>query len=270
MNPQLKISSTIITFNEEKKIEECIKSLLDVVDEIIIVDSYSTDNTEVICKKYPVRFIKHEFAGYVSQKNYALEQTSYNYVLSLDADERLSEELRESILNIKNSNSLKDGYVLMRHNNYCGQWMRYAWKPESKIRLWDRRKAKWGGTDPHDRVHMNNSDVGLLKGKLLHYSYTNVDEHIAQINKFSKIAAYAKFKNNKKANFFVHLILSPLNCFLKEYFLHFGFLDGYYGYIYCKLSASLTFFKYARLYEYQKKGLPDEQEVFATAETTTN
>lgn len=262
MPNSIKISATIITFNEEKKIESCIKSLLGIADEIIIVDSCSTDRTPFICSQYPVKFISHAFEGYVAQKNYAVRQASYDYVLSLDADERLSDELKESILNVKNEWGNVDGYALNRYNNYCGKWMHFSgWYPERKIRLWDRRKAQWGGTDPHDFIHISRSRIRTLKGNLLHYAYLTVDEHLQQVYKFAEIAARSKYKNGERVTFIINVIFSPLFRFAKSYFFQLGFLDGYYGFIFCTVSASLTFFKYVRLYEYKRKGLPENQKI---------
>jgi glycosyltransferase involved in cell wall biosynthesis len=260
MSAVLKISATIITYNEELKIEACIKSLLGVADEIIVVDSCSTDKTKEICLRYPVKFITHPFEGYVAQKNYAVQQASHDHILSLDADERLSDELKQSILKIKSDWGNVDGYSVDRFNNYCGKWMRFSgWYPEKKIRLWDRRKAKWEGTDPHDFVKINKGKVKRLQGNLLHYAYLTVDEHLRQVHRFAEIAARAKYKKGERMNFFVNIILSPLFRFLKTYIFQLGFLDGYYGFIFCTASASMTFFKYVRLYEYKRKGLPEAQ-----------
>lgn len=256
MTAQIKISATIIVLNEEKKIESCLRSLLGVVDEIVVVDSCSTDNTEAICLRYPVRFIRHPFEGYVRQKNYAMHQATYDYILSLDADERLSDELRESILQAKANWGDVDGYALHRFNNYCGKWMRFSGWYERKIRLWDRRKASWQGQDPHDFISIPKSRLKNLKGNLLHYSYLTIDEHIRQTFRFAEIAARAKFKNGERPNFVLNVIFSPLFRFVKSYFFQFGFLDGYYGFMFCSISASLTFFKYVRLYEYHRTGLP--------------
>ncbi len=257
MTAPIKISATIIAFNEERKIEPCLRSLLGVVDEIVVVDSWSTDGTEDICSKYPVKFIRHRFEGYVAQKNYAMWQASHDHVLSLDADERLSDELKESILRIKNNWGDVDGYAVRRFNNYCGKWMRFSGWYERKIRLWDRRKARWGGTDPHDFVSMKGRSVSLLKGDLLHYSYTTIDEHLKQNFRFADIAARAKYKKGDRANFIVNVIFSPLFRFVKSYFFQLGFLDGYHGFVFCSISASLTFFKYLRLYEYGRTGMQE-------------
>lgn len=259
MAGSVKISATIITFNEEKKIESCIQSLLEVADEIVVVDSYSTDNTKAICSKYPVRFIKHNFEGYVAQKNFAMNQASNDIILSLDADERLSEQLKKSILAVKaNWDSEVDGYAVNRFNNYCGRWIRFCgWYPDRKIRLWNRSKGCWEGTDPHDKVKIHKEKVRKLKGDLLHYAYFTVDEHLRQMSKFAEIAAKAKFKKGVKPIFVIHVILNPLFKFFKKYILQLGFLDGYYGFVFCAAASSLNFFKYLRLYEYHRRGLPE-------------
>jgi glycosyltransferase involved in cell wall biosynthesis len=263
MSNSIRISATIITYNEEKKIEPCIQSLLGIADEIIVVDSFSTDQTEAICKRYPVKFITHPFSDYVNQKNYAVSQASSDYILSLDADERLSDELKTSILAIKSKWGDAHGYIVKRFNNYCGKWMHFSgWYPERKIRLWDRRHGQWEGVDIHELVKMGDSKVAKLNGHLLHYAYFTVDEHINQINRFAEIAARAKYKKGEKASFFINVILSPLFRFIKTFIFQLGFLDGYYGFIFCTTSASMTFFKYVRLFEYNRKGLPENQNNF--------
>jgi glycosyltransferase involved in cell wall biosynthesis len=266
MSDPVKISATIITFNEEKKIEPCLQSLVGVADEIVVIDSCSTDGTEEICRRYPVKFISQPFQGYVAQKNFAMEQAAYDHVLSLDADERLSEELKKSIIELKQNWGNVSGYYVHRFNNYCGQWIRYAGWSEMKIRVWDRRQARWGGTDPHDFVHLPAHKVKKLKGDLLHYGYLTVDEHIRQYYKFAEIAARAKYKNGEKPNFIVNVVFNPVFRFVRSYVFQLGFLEGYYGFVICAISASQTFFKYLRLNEYNRKGLPEERALKATQE----
>jgi glycosyltransferase involved in cell wall biosynthesis len=254
----VKFSATIITFNEEAKIADCIKSLLRVADEIIVVDSYSTDETEKICTQFEVKFIKHEFEGYVGQKNFAMKQASYDYILSLDADERISEELEREIVRIKKDWGDADGYAINRFNNYCGHWIRFCgWYPDRKIRVWDRNRGSWGGTDPHDKVILDKSRVKRLQGDLLHFAYFSIDEHLKQMSKFAEVAAKAKFKKGERPIFVIHIILNPIFKFLKKYIFQLGFLDGYYGFVFCAAASSLNFFKYLRLYEYHRRGLPD-------------
>jgi glycosyltransferase involved in cell wall biosynthesis len=258
-NP-VKISATIITLNEEKKLEGCLQSLQDIADEIVVVDSFSTDQTRAICERYNARFIQHPFEGYVAQKNYAVAMASHDYILALDADERISSELKASVLKVKNDWGSAFGYAVNRFNNYCGKWMHFSgWYPERKVRLWDRRKAGWVGTDPHDFVRIPNHHVKKLEGHLLHYAYLTVDEHLQQVHRFAEVAARAKYKNGAPVNFVINVIFSPLFRFVKSYIFQLGFLDGYYGFIFCTTSASMTFFKYVRLYEYRRKGLPEEQ-----------
>ena len=134
----IKLSAVIITFNEEEHLEKCLSSLQNIADEIVVVDSYSTDGTKKICKDFGVRFIEQKFLGYKEQKNFALTQAKYDYILSLDGDEALSDTLKKSILEVKN-NWNKDGYYCNRLNNYCGQWIRHSdWYPDRKLRLFKK------------------------------------------------------------------------------------------------------------------------------------
>jgi len=259
MASPVKISVTIITLNEEKKIERCLESLSGIADEIVIVDSFSTDNTKAICHRYRVRFIENKFEGYVAQKDYAVTQATFDHILSLDADEALSEELKQSILKVKSDWGTLDGYSFNRYNNYCGKWINFCgWYPDRKIRLWDRRKGKWGGTDPHDKVQLAKDRVQKLNGDLLHYAYLTVDEHLRQMHKFADVAAKAKYLKGNKPVFVIHVLINPLFKFIKKYFFQLGFLDGYYGFVFCAASSSLNFFKYLKLYEYNRKGLPEK------------
>lgn len=258
MSEAIKISATVITFNEEKKIERCLASLLGVADEIIVVDSFSTDGTEAICARYPVRFMKRKFEGYIAQKNYAVDQASYDHILSLDADEVLSDRLKTSVLTAK-ADWKYDGYSVNRFNNYCGKWIRFCgWYPDRKIRLWDRRMARWSGEDPHDKVQLSAGRVKRLQGDLLHYAYFTVDEHLRQMHKFAEVAAKAKYRNGKRPIFLIHVVLNPMFKFFRKYLLQLGFLDGYYGFVFCATTSALNFYKYLRLYEYHRRGLPDE------------
>ena len=244
----MQISAVIITKNEERNIERCLQSLQGVVDEVIVVDSFSTDNTESICQKYKVKFIKHIFEGHIEQKNYAMQQANLPFVLSLDADEALSDTLRQSIQKVKSEHSQVDAYKFNRLNNYCGKWIKHGgWYPDTKIRLWNKNKGCWGGTNPHDKVVMQkNTKIVHLKGDLLHYTYNSISEHVQQMEKFSTIAAEQLKKNGKKIS--LPLILLKSNWkFIRDYFFKAGFLDGYYGYIVCKINAMTTFLKYLKL-----------------------
>ena len=150
----LKLSVVIITLNEEKNIERCLQSVKDIADEIIVVDSYSDDRTEEICSEFGVKFIQQKFKGYVDQKNDGNALASHDYILSLDADEALSEELAASISQVK-ENWQFDAYAMNRLTSYCGKWIRHSgWYPDRKSRLFDRRKARWTGHLVHERVEV--------------------------------------------------------------------------------------------------------------------
>lgn len=242
-----KLSVIIITFNEQKNIGRCLESVKDVADEIIVVDSFSTDDTEEICKKYGTRFVKHAFEGHIEQKNYALALSSYPNVLSLDADEALDDTLKKNILEVK-ANWKYDGYEMNRLTNYCGSWIKHCgWYPDRKLRLYDKTKGKWGGTNPHDKYEMNSgATLGFLKGDILHYSYYSIEDHYKQIEYFTNISSKELFRKGKRASIF-RIYLSPTVKFLQCYFIKFGFLDGSAGFTICKLSAKAAYMKYTKL-----------------------
>lgn len=243
------LSVVIITKNEAENICRCLDAVQGLADEIVVVDSGSTDETEALCSLYQARFLYHPFEGYKQQKNYALAQAKYPYVLSLDADEVLSPELFQSILAAK-KNWTHDAYQMNRLNNYCGQWIRYCgWYPDRKIRLFDKRKAKWGIGEIHERVVLQKEAMmAKLSGDLLHYSYNSIEEHVARSNNYSTRVAEVAFESGKRASIW-KMLLSPLFFFLKKYFLKLGFLDGYYGFVICVIGGYYNFLKYAKLRE---------------------
>lgn len=248
-----KISAVIITYNEEKNIERCLISLQDVVEEIVVVDSFSIDKTEEICKKHNVRFIQHAFDGHIEQKNRAMNLAKNDYVLSLDADEVISEKLKKSILKIKNNLEF-DAYYFNRLNFFCGKAIKHGtWYPDKKTRLWNKNKGKWGGTNPHDTVILEkNTTQQYLTGDLLHYSFTSINQHIAQINKFSTIKAKIAFKAGKKSSIF-KIIFRPYIKFIIAYCIRLGILDGFYGLVIAGNSAHSEFLKQVKLKELYKK-----------------
>ncbi len=250
----IKLSVTIITYNEEKNIERCLQSVLEVADDIVVVDSFSTDKTEEICSRYPVRFIQHAFEGHIEQKNWAISQAKYPHVLSLDADEALSEVLKQSIITVKHDWQA-DGYTMDRLTNYCGKWIKHCgWYPDTKLRLVDSRKGSWGGMNPHDKYLMEKgAAIWHLEGDLLHYSYYTIAQHVDQIQKFTTINARMKHQKNKHIPVGM-VILRFFHAFIKKYFFKLGFLDGYYGYVISVLSAYTTFVKDIKLRELNKKG----------------
>lgn len=250
-----KISAVIITYNEELFIGKCLTSLQGIADEIVVVDSYSTDGTEEICKKYNVRFIKHAFEGYRDQKNFALQQATHKNILSLDADEALSDKLRESILAIKDKWDY-DGYVFNRRGNFCGQWINHSeWYPDRQLRLFYSDHGKWGELNIHEKFLMSNgSKVGRLKGDLLHWPFSSLEDHAEKMHKYSIIGAQEFYKAGKKAGPitpYIHYVWG----FFRSYIFNRGFLDGRSGYVICSTYAKSSFKKYKRLRLLNKNGI---------------
>ena len=248
-----KISAVIIAGNEEKNIERCVNSLLNVVDEIVVVDSYSQDNTVKLAESLGAKVVQHEFEGYVEQKNYAITCASHPWVLSLDADEALSDELKSAVLKIKNELNPKLVYGVNRLNNFCGQWIKHCgWYPDTKLRLFHKKAGYWAGKNPHDKFVVNNGvGIGHLQGHLLHYTFYTLEEHSKQIDKFSSIAAQAYYDKGIRSNV-LNLLFSPLFKFFRNYVIKLGFLDGYYGWLICKRSARATYLKYDKLKSIQE------------------
>jgi glycosyltransferase involved in cell wall biosynthesis len=256
MKKSVEISAVVITYNEEDNIGRCLDSVSGVADEALVVDSFSTDKTEEITKNKGANFIQHEFEGHIEQKNYAVLCARNERVLSLDADEVLSESLRQSIMTAK-KNWAFDGYSVNRLTNYCGRWIRHCgWYPDRKIRLWDRRKGHWGGVNPHDHVTMaKSSRLGHLGGDLLHYSYPTIKHHVSQIDRFSDIAAQEAYERGRRSNVIFDICLNPTLTFLKKYILKLGILDGYEGFLISIHSAYGKFLKYIKLRELEKHGV---------------
>jgi glycosyltransferase involved in cell wall biosynthesis len=248
-----KLSVVIITLNEERNIARCLGSIAGLSDDIIVVDSGSDDLTESICKSFGVRFYTHEWMGYAETKNYANSLAKNPLILSLDADEALSNELRESIKLVL-QNQTSSVYSMNRLTNYCGKWIRHGgWYPDVKIRLFNNDAGYWTGSHVHETLQLKNgSPVQHLKGDILHYSYASIAEHVSQSNHFTDLAAKKAFQAGQKASLF-KVVLSPIVKFIRDYFLKAGFMDGYYGYIICRISAFATFMKYAKLRQLHKE-----------------
>ncbi|MDR2887241.1 MAG: glycosyltransferase family 2 protein [Bacteroidales bacterium] len=242
-----KISAVIITFNEEKFIGRCLDSLQGVADEIVVVDSFSTDRTEDICRQYGALFFTHPFGGFRDQKNHALSLASYSHVLSIDADEALSEELRSSILAM-GENWKYDGYFVNRRNIYCGKRIKYSgWYPDRQLRLFSTGAGEWGGHNIHERVVMHSDcSVGRLEGDLLHWNFTSVAEHVEKMKHYSETCAREYHRAGKKASFFSPFV-HGFWTFFRTYILNAGFLDGRYGCIICWLNGKTAYVKYKRL-----------------------
>lgn len=234
-----KISAVIITFNEERNILRCLQSLDGIADEIVVVDSFSTDATKAICQQQGVQFFEHAFEGYIQQKNWALQRASYQAVLSLDADEALSDELHKTILDIRHD-WRADGYYFTRTTFLGRKPIRHgAWYPDYKLRLFDKRKGQFGGTNPHDYVIMHaGAKVQRAKGTILHYSFATPEEFHRQSERFAMLAARAMFEKGKTMNRMMSLLKTAW-AFLHGYLIKAGFLDGKAGFIISRVAAGL-------------------------------
>lgn len=242
------LSAVVITFNEERCIERCIRSLIPVADEILVLDSHSTDKTEDLCKNLGVRFIQHAFDGYIEQKNRVWSMANGTHVISLDADETLSEQLIASIKAEKQKGFPHQAYDMNRMTSIGNQWIRHgSWYPDTKLRLAKKEVAKWGGINPHDQLIAEKKIKTFhLKGDILHYSFADIQAFKTQGDRFTTIAAQALYHSGKKSSFF-KVIFSPVIAFLKSYFFKLGFMDGMYGFVIANEIARQTKMKYQKL-----------------------
>lgn len=249
----IKISACVISYNEEQKIEACLQSLQPLVDEIIVVDSESTDKTVEIAERYTDHVINQPFLGYVEQKNFAVDQASYDWILALDCDERISLELRQSIESIKERLDKHDAYKMARRTFYVYRWINHCWYPDAKVRLFDRRKARWGGVNPHDRIEVSSQDIAWLQGDILHYSFDSISAHLSTIDRFTEIGARELLARGKKVGIFTPLSHGTWT-FIKVYLIKRGFLDGFAGFTVAVLSFMHAFVKYSKAWIIQHRG----------------
>ena len=238
----MKISATIITFNEERNIARVIESLR-CCDEILVLDSGSNDRTVEIATKLGARVVEASWHGYAAQKNIAAELSSNDWILSLDADESLSEALEAEIWHIKKSGPQFDGYTVPRLAQYLGRWILHSgWHPDRKVRLFDRRKAKWVGSFVHESVTVTGS-VGHLKSNLLHFTCNSLSEHVRSMDRYTTLAAQEIATNQKNIPLSL-LLFDPAWTFFRTYVLKLGFLDGPEGLAIAYMAAFYNFVKY--------------------------
>lgn len=240
----MKISATIITCNEERNLPRAIESLR-CCDEILIVDSGSTDRTVEIAQKFGARVLEANWRGYAGQKNYASDQAAYDWILSIDADEALSEDLEAEIWQLKKNGPDCDAFTVPRLAQYLGRWILYSgWYPDRKIRLFNRTKARWVGDYVHESV-ISAGRVGQLQGNLLHYTCGSLSEHLKTMDRYTTLAA-EEIAARKKSVRLSHLLFDPPWTFFKTYILQRGFLDGLEGLAIAHMAALYTFLKYAK------------------------
>lgn len=249
------VSAFIISMNEEDQIAECIESVK-FCDEIVVVDSFSTDRTVEIARALGARVVQHAWSGYVKQKDFALSQTAHEWVINLDADERVSPELRrniESVLTMvrrDGADSAPSGYFLNRVVFHLGRWWRKGgWYPEYRLRFFRRSQVTWGGVEPHEKP-IPLGATARLPGELLHFTYENFGHQIDRLHHLSAIAAKGDYDRGKRANV-LSLVFNPILRTLKFYIFKRGYREGVAGFIVAVTEGYYTFLKYAQLWEYQ-------------------
>lgn len=247
MEKKSSISCCIITFNEEHNIRECLESV-SWADEIVVVDGHSTDATRSIAREYTDRVIEHDFEGHIQQKNFVVDQARNLWVLCVDADERVTPELKEEILRVMRNHGEVSGFSMPRLVFYLGRFIRHGgWYPDRKLRLFRKDRGRWGGRNPHDHVEIQGA-TEVLRGDLLHYTYRNVTDHLERINSHTRIVAAEMAKEGRRAHVTDLVFRAPVK-FFKMYVLKRGFLGGVAGLVIAVLGSYYVFLKYAKLWE---------------------
>jgi len=246
------LSVALISKNEERNISRTLESIFDVADEIVLIDSFSSDNTIKIAEQFHCKIFQEEWKGFAGQKNSALEKCSMDWILFLDCDEVVTTKLKESIKHILN-NPLSQiaGYYINRRSVYLGKIMKHSWQPDWKLRLVKKSaNPKWIGEDVHEELSIQG-ETKKIKGELLHYSFPDLSTHLKKTIEYAKLSA-KKYNNQNRKFHFASLIFNPLFAFNKMYFFKLGFLDGIRGLLAAFSSLLGTFLKYAFLYEIKK------------------
>jgi glycosyltransferase involved in cell wall biosynthesis len=244
------LSAIVVCFNEEHNIAACLESLK-WCDEIVVVDSFSTDRTVEISRQYKARVIQREWLGYQDQKKFAHSQATKDWVLLLDADERISLELEAEIQEaLSRDGNRYAGYSMPRLAFYLGRWWRRGgWYPDYKVRLFRRDRASWGGTDPHDKV-LVNGQVRRLRSPIYHFTYRNMNDHVQRINQYTTISS-AELKKQGARWRLSDALVRPLIRFFRSYIVERGFLEGFAGLYIAVIAAVYVFLKYAKLWEFE-------------------
>ncbi len=240
----MKISAVIITFNEEDRLPDALTSLRGVADEIVVVDSYSTDRTPEIAMRAGAAFYQNRFEDYGQQKNFAMHKAGHEWILNLDADERLSPELKKAIMELKEQKAPENiaAFAIKRKAFYLGRWIRHSgWYPDRKVRLFQKSKSSWQGRI-HEKLQLTGP-VAPLPGTILHYTYRDINDHIRRLNRYSDFQGEEIIRQRKKC-LFLRLLILPTITFLRHYVWRMGFLDGFAGLVIAVVSSWGTAMKY--------------------------
>lgn len=242
------LSVAIITLDEAHNLPRCLRSIEGLADEIVVVDSLSSDGTQRIAREAGARVVEQAFLGHCAQKQVALEHAREAWVLCLDADEWLDETLRAAIARATaGSGEEPGGYELNRRTLYLGGWIDHGgWSPEWRLRLVRRGRARWEGTDPHDRL-VCDGRIARLDGRLNHRPYRDIAHHVEKVNRYTDIMAQRRVQRGERASWLAVLLRPPAR-FLKMYVLRAGFLDGWRGLLVASMGAYYVFLKYGKLF----------------------
>ncbi len=244
------VTVTIITYNEEANLQRCLESVA-WADEIVVVDSHSTDATRQIARRFTDRVIERDWQGHIAQKNAAIDLASHDWVFAIDADEVVTPTLRDAIQAVLREGPTRDGYRVARLTRHLGRWVRHGgWYPDWKVRLFNRTKCRWGGVDPHDKV-MLDGEPGTLTGDLEHHSYADLSDHIDRLNRYTTTGAQELAKQGKRPRV-VDVTLRPIWRFLRMYLWKGGFRDGRAGFLLAVIAGFYVFLRYAKLWELRR------------------
>jgi len=239
----------VLTFNSERHIGKVLESVKGIADEVVAVDSGSKDGTLDILREFGAEVFFRRFDNFVNQKNYLLSRCSCEWVLFIDDDEVVDDELRGSIRDALRGDV--DGYYVNVLTNYLGRWIRHAWYPDWHLRLARRERCRWVGDSVHESLKVDGK-VGYLKGNLLHYSYPDVKTHIRKIDLYSSLFAEGAFERGKRFSL-LKLLTSPFGSFIRRYILKMGFLDGFEGFVLSVMASYYSFLKYLKLWEIERE-----------------
>ncbi|HEX9961878.1 MAG TPA: glycosyltransferase family 2 protein [Pyrinomonadaceae bacterium] len=250
----MKISAVLITFNEEKNIRRAIESVV-WADEILVVDSESSDQTREIAESLGAKVVVQKWLGFSKQKQFAVDNASNDWIFSLDADEKISDELSEQIRRLKNSPEIADAYKIPRLSFYMNRPVRHGgWYPDWQTRFFNRRKGKWKDVPIHESVEMSeDARIEKLKGDILHYSVENAAHHHRMIGeRYAPLAARRMFEDGKRTTE-PKIFFAGFLAFVRTYFLKLGFLDGFAGFCIARFAAHHAFMKHLLLWELQSE-----------------
>jgi glycosyltransferase involved in cell wall biosynthesis len=242
-----KVTATIITLNESANIAAALESV-SWADEVIVVDSESTDDTVGIARRYTDKVIVRPWPGYVAQKNFAADQATHDWIFSLDADERVTPELADELRALLNADPPAAGYRIPRVTFHCGRWIRSTdWYPDYQLRLYDRRRARWTGRHVHESVRTEGA-VAQLRGEIQHYAYRDIAHHLQTMDRYTSLAARQMFEDGRRASW-IDILITPRLTFFRNYVLRGGFRDGMAGLIVSAMNAHYVGLKFAKLWE---------------------